>query len=53
MSDKKVNSKMLKDLIKEVLEEQRLDEFKSGGYSWSPNTSAKAKKALGKNKTIL
>ena len=26
MSDKKVNSKMLKNLIKEVLEEQRLDE---------------------------
>ena len=26
MSDKKVNSKMLKDLIKEVLEEKRLDE---------------------------
>ena len=28
MSDKKVNSKMLKDLIKEVLEEKRLDEKK-------------------------
>lgn len=50
MSNKKINSKMLKNLIKEVLEEQRLDEFKKDGYSWNPNTSTKARQALGKNK---
>ena len=48
MSDKKVNSKMLKNLIKEVLAEQRLDE-KAITFPFD-DLDTKPLKVFGKNK---